>query len=726
MLVVSEETVRRWIRTKELQAESFGKSYRVQENSLNDFLIKRGIAVDGITFPDTEIEDEINRDQITPEKSSLDFGEGELNPLDEVNGETNEELPEFPRTLNTSEHNLIRNFYEPCFKWATKYDRAVGYFTSNWLKVNANGMTFFASNDGKARWITSPILDAKDAEVFKNSVNKLEQQEKFSDIAAKNFEVIKEMLEKDTLNALCWMIYDGILEFRFAIAVNELEDGDFHDKFGIFSDEKGNKVSFNGSVNDSYKGTVNYESIKTFTTWEGMGAFVEDDEHRFERLWENTDKNVKIYELPEAIKKDIFALRQQDRPYKRKSKIGGKWRHQEEAIEKFLEVGNGILEMATGTGKTKTAISIVNILLKRNKINNIIVTVNGTDLLDQWYKQLLKETELDVFRYYASHKELPTFMLAPENTALLVSRDPEFLYDTLTKLGSDVLDKSLIICDEVHGLGSPALVSRLKDKIKPIKYRLGLSATPEREYDDAGNEFILNEIGDTIFQFDIKEAIKRGILCEFEYTPLEFQLSDEDKSKIKKLIGAFYAKKKAGEVVSEEYLYTQLALVKKVSQSKIPVFRDFLKHHPEIFKRSIIFVETKEFGLEIQDIIINATPDFHTYYGEDDRRNLLRFSKGEINCLMTSKRISEGIDIQSVNNIILFSADKANLQTIQRIGRSLRIDPSNPSKRAHIVDFICTDHGTEQDDKLDEEELNTDEKRSLWLQSIAGVKREEN
>ena len=130
--------------------------------------------------------------------------------------------------------------------------------------------------------------------------------------------------------------------------------------------------------------------------------------------------------------------------------------------------------------------------------------------------------------------------------------------------------------------------------------------------------------------------------------------------------------------------------------------------------RSIIFVETKEFGEAVQQILIRFEPNYHTYYGEDNRQNLLRFSNGELNCLITSKRISEGIDIRSVNNIILLSADKARIQTIQRIGRSLRLDPNNPNKRAAVVDFIQVS-----------EDGNSDQDRKLWLNEMAKIKREE-
>lgn len=82
-------------------------------------------------------------------------------------------------------------------------------------------------------------------------------------------------------------------------------------------------------------------------------------------------------------------------------------------------------------------------------------------------------------------------------------------------------------------------MENLAGKISPYRYRLGLSATPEREYDDAGNDFLLNEIGEKIFEFSLKDAIEKGILCEFNYVPLPYVLTEEEKQKKKKIIAAF-------------------------------------------------------------------------------------------------------------------------------------------------------------------------------------------
>ncbi|TCI72205.1 DEAD/DEAH box helicase [Exiguobacterium sp. SH0S7] len=619
--------------------------------------------------------------------------------------------PKIPLVLNSSDNNFTLELYDPCFKWANKYDRGVGYFTSGWIAKNAYGLSHFASNGGSARWITSPILEEKD--LLSLSRGLIEPKDiDLESILKKDVKQLQKYLEEETLNSIAWLIYDEILEFKFAIPTKKLNGGDFHDKFGIFYGEH-ETLSFNGSVNDSIKGESNYESIKVFPTWRGLNEFVENDIKRFEKIWNNKDENLIVYDLPNAIKNDVFKLRTSKRPYKlpKERSVKNQWRHQDDAIREFLNVGNGVLEMATGTGKTRTALSIANILKNNKSIKSAIITVEGTDLLDQWAKEIGLRTKFKIFKQFGKHKEVAEFLLNPDESFLIISRD--YLVNNIDFIINKVAKESIIICDEVHGFGSKNLVENLSGKIHVFKYRLGLSATPERAFDEIGNKFIKEEIGVKLFEFSLVDAIKRGILCEFDYSFLEFELTDDDKKMIRKTIAAFKAKQKAGEFVSVESLYRDLAMVKKISKAKLPIFHSFLKSNSHILKRSIIFVETKTFGKAVQDIIIRFESNYHTYYGEDDRDNLLRFSNGELNCLITSKRISEGIDISSVNNIILFSADKAKVQTIQRIGRSLRLDLNNPNKRAFVLDFVQFD----DDENIDKE--NTDQERSKWLSEIA-------
>lgn len=639
-------------------------------------------------------------------------------------------LPDIPICLNTSENNLDKDFFIPCLKWAAQYDRGVGYFTSGWISKNAIGLAEFANNGGRARWITSPILDERDYLAIKSAPDMHAIATYFQELLTNYVSRLAEEIEADTQNALGWMIYDNILEFRFAIPAQKLLDGDFHDKFGVFYDTNGNCLSFTGSVNDSSKGFSNYESIKVFKSWDGMLPYVNADINRFEKLWNNHDDNLRVIVSNDAIREKLIKLRKSDRPYAKKKtdRNGELWHHQDKAIKAFLHAKNGILEMATGTGKTRTALKIMSQLLNDRKIKRVIITMHGNDLLRQWEKEVFSalDADIQVYKYFDSiYKELPSFLLCKNKCVLIISRDATRLSECINRIAmriSDVYCETMLVFDEVHGLGSESLRSSLAGKISRFQYRLGLSATPNREYDDAGNEFILQEVGPVIFRFSLEDAIRKGILCEFSYFPLEYELTNEEKQNKRAIIARYAARRKNGEFVSDEDMYRDLARVNKTSVAKLPLFHTFIRERPEILDRCIIFVETREYGVSVQSALIHQFPEFHTYYGEDDEDNLRKFGIGTLNCLITCKKISEGVDIKSVKNIILFSSDRGRLVTTQRIGRSLRTNPADPGKRANVVDFICANADTDNGDR----ELSADMDRRNWLTGLSDVRRNPN
>ncbi|WP_316979536.1 DEAD/DEAH box helicase family protein [Shumkonia mesophila] len=635
------------------------------------------------------------------------------------------ELPTVP-DLTTSTDKLLEQFYIPALGRSTSYDRGVGYFTSNWLRLAASGITGLASGGGKVRIIASPKLDPRDCAALNEGAD-ARNDPTLRAALERALEDLSHDLAYDTLAAIAWMVADGLLEFRIAIPTGEL-DGDFHDKFGIFRDANGDSIAFHGSPNDSEKAFRNYESISVYYSWVDAreAARVQSQQDRFDLIWGNGDASLRVYELPDAIRRNLIEFTaSSERPYPTPPTRNGpadvkyqQWRHQRDALAEFLKHKAGILEMATGTGKTRTALSILNELRERGVVQTTIVAAYGTDLLDQWHRELLRHASVAVFRAYERHREGQSFLNDPASAVLLTSR--QTLAEILPKLSPTIFRQGLLICDEVHGMGSPALVAALAGLLKPFTYRLGLSATPEREYDGEGNRFIEEEIGPVIFRFTLKDAIQRGILCGFDYVALEYAFSDEDRAAVRQAIRRYHAKVRVGEAPALEVLYQEIARIRKLSKEKISPFRECVSRLPELLNRCLIFVETAEYGFLVQDILMNLRIDFHTYYGDDDRENLTRFARGDLACLITCHRISEGIDIRSVNNIVLFASARARLETVQRLGRCLRVDPNNTNKRATVIDFIRTDD-IDEDDPTGE--LSADIERRDWFRELATIRR---
>ena len=642
-------------------------------------------------------------------------------------------------SYDSDEDDILNDFYIPALSQATTYKRLAGYFNSNSFAIAAKGIAKFICNGGKMQLITNIILSREDYEKIKE-VTESKIIEEAERVFIEDVDTIKDELIKDHVRMLGWLLKNKRLEIKVAVVKDG--DGIQHQKTGILEDKDGNIISFSGSDNETQSGWIyNIENFHVFCNWkDGETSHMRKDLERFDKFWNDLAKRTKVFSISEAVEKELIKIAPKDaREFEDlRRKVDSKltsitkresteetsdlWLHQNEAKKTFFEMKNGILQMATGTGKTRVSIGILNSLFEHNNIDSAIVTTYGTDLLDQWYLELIERSsnKFIVYRDYENHHEILDYLLNRNKSVLLVSW--QNLHKVLEQIES--FERMLIIIDEIHGFGSEELRNKLGGKIKKIKYRLGLSATPEREYDEEGNKFIEEEVGKVIFDFVIVDAIERGILCEFNYIPLHFRLSDEDKKAIKKVYRRYAARIKNGILENEakRYLYIEIAKVRKLSKNKIPVFVNFLMSNQNILVNCIIFVEDMKYGKFVQDIIVNYNQNYHTYYSNDEKKNLSKFASGEFSILITCKRISQGIDIRSIKNVILFSASRAKLETIQRIGRCLRIDPENPSKVANVVDFITTNEkGADSDD--DEDYENTDEARERWLINTSKTRR---
>ncbi len=626
---------------------------------------------------------------------------------------------QLPADLDTSVDDIDAVLYNPCLKLSATYDRGVGYFSSSWLRRVAHGLKAFATHGGSMRLLTSPLLSASDWAAFRSGDRARVDQE-LADALRVEIENLEQHSQDDPVQVLAWMIADGLLEVRLAIPMGKL-NGDYHPKMGCFGDSSGSSVVFHGSQNETERGFRNFETLDIFCSWHGERDQERIARHRarFERIWTGRDPHVASFSLPDAIRNQLVCItRGQLRPYRRSTDANSdrKWIHQEQAVQCFIEKRAGVLEMATGTGKTRTAEKIIERLAEYDGLKMVLVTTRSLDLLEQWYAGFLSKRRWALFRHFGSYREASRFVAADGPKILFVAQS--YLSDVLGGFLPSEVQHALFVGDEVHGFGSPSMVRDLSGKVSSFGYRLGLSATPERIYDAEGQAFIAQEIGPTVFEFTLEDAIRKGILCEFDYTALPYELTDEDKEAIRQAIRRHHARRAAGEASSDEALYRDIAAVRKTSVAKIPPFEQHLAERPELYERALIFVETREYGEEVQKRLLEAGIVFGTYYQGAESYRLREFAAGRLQCLVSCHRLSEGIDIQSVRNIVLFASARAKLETIQRLGRCLRVDPANPEKRAHVLDFVDL---TSNDDVGQ----SADQERFDWFTSLSKVTRAE-
>jgi len=645
-------------------------------------------------------------------------------------------------TYSTDTDNVVVDFYNPVLRKSFGYDRAVGYFSSKALIKNIEGINGLLENDGKMRLVIGETLTNEEYQAIVSG-----QDQSIQDRMGKAWSEIFNEAEnipenKLKLEVLSWLINNNKLEIKYAFR----RKGLFHKKIGIVRDSLNNIIVFSGSMNETEMAISanienpdgNSEEIDVYMSWkeESFADHAISKINSFESLWNGNEANTITMNIDSAhylIIKNFYSKNYPPQTFHQANFFDSLnhrkelWKHQENAIEIFLEKERGILEMATGTGKTTTSLEIAYQLIKQNKVKTIIIETYGNALLHQWSKEVEKWiyesypeelSHLSIFKEFENYSSMINFLNNIDDSILIIGKDAKKLKNLFSSnalLNSK--DKVLIIHDEVHKFGSPSMIANLDGTLSQYKYSLGLSATPEREYDE-GNDFIEKEVGEVIFEFGLEKAINAGILCEFNYIPISLSYSERDLEEKHRWIKTYQAKKNSKNPMPLEFLYTQLGKVRKKAEYKPNKLDKFLEENASLLENSVFFVEDMDQGNEIIEIIKKYTPYFAKFYSENDMSTIDNFANGSIKTIISCTRLDEGIDIPSLTNIFLVSATRAKLSNIQRLGRCLRKDMNNPNKKASVVDFIVIDHDT-----INNKDINADESRRNWLKNLSKIKK---
>ena len=269
--------------------------------------------------------------------------------------------------ISCGDDNIATAFVTPMLKQAKVYKRSVGYFSSGVFETITDGIVSLARNGGNIRLIASPKLSEDDIEAIKLGYEKKEHvaANAFTDMFLSELEEMKDA----NLSLLVDLIANDILDIKIAVA-NSI--GDYHDKLGVFIDENDNKVAFFGSSNSSVNGYKNnYEKIRTARSWvEGEDLRVKDEEEEFDSLWNGSNPYVSTYDYKESARKNVLEVIDRRVQRKRASSAIKLRDYQEEAIAAWKANNyKGFYVMATGTGKTWTAIFSAKELLKEHTRN---------------------------------------------------------------------------------------------------------------------------------------------------------------------------------------------------------------------------------------------------------------------------------------------------------------------------------------------------------------------
>lgn len=176
------------------------------------------------------------------------------------------------------------------------------------------------------------------------------------------------------------------------------------------------------------------------------------------------------------------------------------------------------------------ATQLANVLRQREEPLIVLFLTPLQHLVDQWITEVESFGIRPVAVYESSQKWLPVVedqlneaRLGQRPVVAMVATNASFAGDRFQSVLSRISQPLLVVADEAHNLGSSSYRSAL-----PLNatYRLALSATPERWFDDEGTDALIDYFGPIVYELGIGQAIEMGALCRYVYVPRLVELND--------------------------------------------------------------------------------------------------------------------------------------------------------------------------------------------------------
>lgn len=675
--------------------------------------------------------------------------------------------------------NVIKDFYIPVLKEATLYKRAVGFFSSTALVEMSLGICGLVKNGGKIQLIASPRLSAEDVAAINEGIRRRD------DVIEEA--LIRELSEpigfqaSERLNLLSNLIASGVLEIKIAFLETDNSVGMFHEKMGLMYDKDNNIIAFSGSMNESFNAfRQNYEAVDVFTSWSNDEERVLAKQSAFNAMWNDYEPSIRVREFPQVSElivskyqtsnetdlnlDDSFSDDRLDSllPADIENNFSGphipvkvKMRpYQIEAINNWAENNyRGIFDMATGTGKTYTALAAIVALYKATKQNlAVFIVCPYQHLVEQWKDDIVAFGMKPIVCYSVSTQKnwkerlktaATSFNLGVQNHFCVVTTNATFSGEYVQSIVKKMHGNVVLVIDEAHNFGAENLSTTLVDN---MKYRLALSATIDRHGDSEGTSKLYDYFGEKCIEYTLKDAINNKMLTPYYYYPVVVSLSATEleeyldiTAKIRKNVHA----DKHGKVVLSEY--AKMLLIKRArlvsgAAEKIDVLRELMQDHKDD-NHMLVYcgattmhdVDYKEGKAHIDDIRqIDLVADM---LGNDLGMRVSKFTSEEnaaererikadfdavdhLQAVVAIRCLDEGVNIPSIKTAFILASSTNPKEYVQRRGRVLRL--FNGKNFAVIYDFITLPFALECVDHVDAETLESG--KSLAKREILRMK----
>lgn len=677
-------------------------------------------------------------------------------------------------TYRPGEYNSPEKFFNDGLENSNEFDLQLGYFSSATISVLADGFATFISKGGKMRLVINHIVSTEDKDAISNGL----KGGFINCFDLINFDQLKRTFDEYTqqfFECLAFLIYNKSIDIRIIKPRNK--KGISHTKSGQFRD--GDSItSFTGSANFTISGLFNnLEEIKIDRS-DSLDAMIRkrivSQREEFDSIMCGAKRNIE-YLSPEnlisAIKtnyedKDIEELLDVEaklRKIKHDKKVQ-ELKQQEtlvsEPIEEILPCfpfpsgprdyqqlafinwknnsQKGLFAMATGTGKTITSLNCLLEIYKRKGYYKAIILVPTITLVNQWEQECRKFRFSNIIKVYSKNlvwrDEIERVHF---NEKYKSDKDPEVSYIIISTYASysrenvfDVLNgfdkrRVLVIADECHNMGAGSIVKRLKEI--PYLRRIGLSATPERQFDENGNNKLRKFFGSEehyTYEYSMKEAIDKGVLCRYIYYPHLVKLTSDEMDaylELSEKISRYFNYNTCSFDEQDEMLKRLLLARKRIIHkaiNKLAMFKEIIQKRFEEkgnLKYSLIYVpegnrpdyigsaddfdHTEEitddndaerlinqYTLAVTEIDRSITVRKFVS-GQQDREEILSdFAAGKLHVLTSMKCLDEGVDVPRSELAIFCSSTGNPRQFIQRRGRVLRTHKDK--KIAELHDLV--------------------------------------
>lgn len=649
------------------------------------------------------------------------------------------------------ESPIDEELFYPLSLHAETLDCMVGYFTSGSLSELALALSSFLNLDGsrKMRFIISPNLSEEDV----SAIQKARSSNKdLLPLLFPDFQISSQSLKDQAVQALCYLVASGKIDFRVALK----RDGMFHTKCWLFSTALGD-AAIHGSGNATKGGLAsNFEQLVLSRSWlsDESRQICDDLRGRFVSIWNGDYAGLLSLPLNDATIKRIKEVSGHLRADNRERDIAGAlwqslnrsmndeepdtknkliipegvcyetgiFKHQGEAVRAWQKRGyRGVLSIATGGGKTIT--SLIGAALLNAEVGPlfIVVAVPTKPLLRQWSDDVRQFSVDPIEGYAKSPAWVKREVKAGQRRIRHGVSQVEVIIVTHDTLRSDALDSlssfkekssTLLIADEVHNLGSCGFREKAPDY---YSYRLGLSATYERQFDDEGTDFIVKYFDGLAFEFSLKEAIGR-CLVPFDYHLHKVFLTAEEEERYLELTHEIKRLSYAAELSASNpskmrwnsKCLERRRLIEGASNKLLALDR-ILDDEGNAIKRALIFCTDKS-PSQLHDV--NSTLDqrgvnFHQVTGDETGKGKLldsvleAFSAGRLQVLTSKKVLDEGFNVPQTELAIIMASHTGKRQWIQRLGRVLRLSPKTQKKHAVVHDFLVIP--PREDNDMDED-----------------------